>query len=134
MSNESFQGVLDLVGVLDPAESVDRNIIFKYFKYNNDTSKGVVVVATYMYKDMPDNSSLRYGISFCSPDDRYSKQLGRDLAATRLITRDPRFFSTIKYVRYKNNKSITGQIRSDIMNNIDYPKWALKIIFGLLIS
>ncbi len=113
---------------------------FQYFFSDYDkstgTHKGAIAVASTIVHDMKTGKpSLIYGVSFCSPKDRFDKRTGRGIALERAQTLiDTKeydravFGGRIKYLRRKANWMIKYQLLMDMFSNVATPRFAMKVI------
>lgn len=95
------------------------------FSYYGDTSSpndhgGIVVVAN-VISDV--GNLIHYGVAYCSPDDFYSKEIGKNIAYNDL---DQNMNTVV--MGKKAHHSINGSILCDIHAQNSAPSWAKKFI------
>jgi len=95
------------------------------FSYYGNTSRitdhgGVVTIASCIDTD---NRVVFYGLSFCSPKDKYNKMTGKEIAYTDLMEN---MFS-VAYTT-KKHYAVNSAILADIYARKGYPSWAKNII------
>ena len=131
--NKFFGGIVG-DGFVMKDMSYNENHMYKFI-YLGDTSRGnnhdgIAVIATYL--DKVDNTDeeyypVYYGVAYCSPKDKYSKDFGRNLAVERT-----KRCENVVYIRKGDVKSedIHTKIIADIFLYDKYPEWAKKLIIG----
>lgn len=92
-------------------------------KTDNATDhNGMITLATYK-----DDDQIKYGVSFCSPKDRFNKKRGRLIAFNRL----KQCTETLK-LEELNHKSIVAEILNDILDDRNYPNTVENLLFDAL--
>lgn len=86
-------------------------------------NRGVITVVSQLQHD-----KLFYGVSYCNPKDKYSKETGKNLAlhelAVKISKNDYIFFD--KEIKHCN---IIFDVVSDILDKETYPKWSENLLF-----
>lgn len=86
-------------------------------------NRGVITIVSQLQHD-----KLFYGISYCNPKDKYSKEIGKSLAlhdlTSKITKNEYNFFD--KEIKHSN---IIYDIVLDILSQERYPKWAEKLIY-----
>jgi len=99
----------------------------EFVKYSHlgDTAhakhRGVITIAK--FKGL---HTVRYGVAFCSPNDKYSRRGGNDLASKRLAEHYGVIELNPKKMHYD---IIMLTILMDIFMSNEYPDWAEPILY-----
>lgn len=136
--NSFFGGTVgDNFVMREVSSNTNENSMYKFI-YLGDTSKGnnhdgIITIATYLDRvdnEREDYYPVYYGVSFCSPKDKYSKDFGRDLAVSRT-----KKCENVVYIREDRVKSedIRAKVIADIFLYDRYPEWAKKLVMGGLV-
>ena len=64
-----------------------------------------------------------YGVSYCSPKDKYSKSIGKEIAYAKMI--DDAYAVSLGR---KRHHEVNARILSDIVSNNDAPSWAESLV------
>ena len=123
--------------VENPLPPVKYKVFFgegdRKFRFSTDANGeiydhgGVIVVASFV----DECKRIQYAASFCSPRDYFDKNFGRESALKRLIgtdNTDELYFSVIWDMYKKKNRWITFQILTDMLNKMETPSWAKKVV------
>ena len=97
----------------------DDEIKFIYIgdRHRHDHN-GIITIANKVV-----NNEIIYGVSYCSPKDTFSKDIGRNIAEKRMVEAETRI-----PLREKKHKLIKMQILSDLYSWGCCPSWAVLII------
>ncbi len=110
-----------LTDVIDKVDKYDPEVNFTYIG-ETGLSVGHHGIITLAY--MIDHDVLHYGVSFCSPKDRYNKATGKKQAYTRLMDHG----IVCGIVDKRTHHHLRAKILCDMYVNGNYPEWAEKII------
>lgn len=124
--SEQAMGRMQRCSIPAPKPKYDDQVKFSFYgclgKCNHHT--GVIVVASAVDKE---KGVCFYGVAYCSPEDIYSKEKGKELAHLDLI----RNMKTVALGK-KAHHEINARIFCDIIANNDEPSWARDKVASIL--
>ncbi len=76
-----------------------------------------------------DNNKLEYAVAFCSPKDEFTKKIGRELAISRLESKDVQFYRILPVAnRPQKYHNLRLYILGDILANMKYPYYIQSLL------
>ena len=100
----------------------DSRIKFSYYGDRGESSNhdGIITIASFINEN---SHAVHYGVSYCSPNDKYNKEFGKQLAVDNLR----RYMDTVSLVR-KNHHDINARIFANIIAMNNAPSWAQRMV------
>jgi hypothetical protein len=89
--------------------------------------KGIVVIANQII-----GNQVFFGVSYCSPKDRFDKNYGRNLAFHRMNS--PFYPTKILIPRVLSRKNIKISILARMVSDDAMPSWAMPLVYSELID
>jgi hypothetical protein len=106
----------------------DENIHFSYYGTtgNNKCHDGIFIICS---RVIDSHKVVEYGMSYCSKNDTYDKEIGKRLAYIDLMEEQK-----LVALSGKKHHMINARILSDVVANADCPSWARKDVADALMT